>query len=137
MYVEAHSRGTTILLVEQEAQLRAKVSAVLGASGFAVVEVASQREAYATLEERADVRVMVSDLDTVAPDRGLAFAHEVHDRWPAIGLVITSGRVRHMPPTDVPGDGIFMPRPLPIETFLEVVGWVAQPVQDVVDGAER
>jgi DNA-binding NtrC family response regulator len=136
MHGEAHSQGATILLVEQEAHLRAEVSAVLGASGFAVVEVASEREAYAALEERADVRVMVSDLDTVAPDRGLAFAHEVHGRWPAIGLVITSGRVRHLPPAEVPGDGIFMPRPLPVETFLEVVGWVAQPARDVVEGAE-
>jgi DNA-binding NtrC family response regulator len=137
MHIVTGSERTTVLVVEPEAHLRAVVSGLLDTSGFVVLQAESERQAYAALEERSDVKVVVSDLDMASPDHGLAFAREVHDRWPTIGLVITSGRVRHLPPDEVPGDGIFMPRPLPIETFLEVVGWVAQPARDVVEGAER
>ncbi len=60
---------------------------------------------------------------------GLAFAHQVHQRWPAMGLVITSGHVRRLHPREVPGDGVFMPRPLPRQAFLEVVSLAAAHAQ--------
>ena len=92
-------------------------------SGCVVVQAESPRDALSTLEERSDVQVLVADIDEAGS--GLAFAHEVHQRWPSMGLVITSGQVRHLRPSEVPGDGIFMPRPLPMQMFLEAVSLAA------------
>ncbi len=116
-------KGATVLVVEQEPRVRAAVTEALDISGCVVVQAESPRDAFSTLEERSDVQVLVADIDEAGS--GLAFAHEVHQRWPTMGLVITSGQVRHLRPSEVPGDGIFMPRPLPVQMFLEAVSLAA------------
>jgi DNA-binding NtrC family response regulator len=116
---------TTILLMESTPVVRTGVAAVLNEAGFNVIETQSPCEAWTTLEERCDVRVLLADLD--APDAidGLELAHKVHDRWPSLGLVITSNHIRHLHPSDVPGDGCFLPRPLPEETLVQEVARAA------------
>src|SRR3712207_3572091 len=116
-------KGATVLVVEQEPRVRAAVTEALDLSGCVVVQASSPRDALSTLEERSDVQVLVADIDEAGS--GLAFAHQVHQRWPSMGLVITSGQVRHLRPSEVPGDGIFMPRPLPVQMFLEAVSLAA------------
>ncbi len=125
MSVASPLEGATVLVVEQEPRVRAAVTEALDLSGCVVVQADTTRDAFAALEERADVQVVVADIDMADAGNGLAFAHEVHQRWPALGLVITSGQVRHLRPSEVPGDGIFMPRPLPLGAFLEAVSLVA------------
>jgi hypothetical protein len=78
-----------------------------------------------TLEARSDVRVLLADLDAPNATDGLELAHKVHDRWPLLGLVITSHHIRHLRPSDIPGDGCFLPRPLPEETLLQEVAMAA------------
>ena len=125
MFVASPLEGATVLVVEQEPRMRAAVSRALDLSGFVVVQANNTREALTTLEERSDVRVVVTDIDLSDAVDGLAFTHEVHHRWPAMGQVITSGQVRHLRPSEVPGDGIFMPHPLPMETFLNAISLAA------------
>ena len=125
MSVALLSEGATVLVVEQEPRMRAAVTRVLDVSGFTVVQANSTQDALTTLEERSDVRVVVTDIDLADAVDGLAFTHEVHHRWPTLGQVITSGDVRHLRPSDIPGDGIFMPRPLPVQMFLEAVSLAA------------
>jgi DNA-binding NtrC family response regulator len=119
------SERTAVLVVEPQPQVRAAVSQVLDTSGYDVIEAECPRDAFAALEERGDLRVVVADIDMADAAEGLAFAHQVHDRWPAKGLVITSGHVRRLHPREVPGDGVFMPRSLPRQAFLEVVSLAA------------
>ncbi len=116
-------KGATVLVVEQQPRVRAAVTEALDMSGCVIVQAESPRGAFSTLEERSDVQVLVADIDEAGS--GLAFAHEVHQRWPSMGLVITSGQVRHLRPSEVPGDSIFMPRPLPVQAFLEAVSLAA------------
>ena len=105
--------------------MRAAVTEALDMSGCVVVQAESPWDALSTLEERSDVRVVVTDIDLADAGDGLAFTHEVHHRWPALGQVITSGQVRHLRPSEVPGDGIFMPHPLPIQAFLDAISLAA------------
>ncbi len=114
-----------VLLVEQQPRVRAAVAKALDTSGCVVVQADSAHDALCTLEKRSDVSVVVADINGADADNGLAFAHQVHQRWPAMGLVITSGHVRHLRPSDIPGDGIFIPRPLPVQAFLEAVSLAA------------
>ena len=126
--MEAYDFGAhaTVLLVEHEPVIRTGMASLLGEAGFEVVEVESPETVWSILEARPDVRVMVADLDVAEGTDGLELARSVHLRWPSIGLVITSGRVRHLRPADVPGNGSFLPRPLPADILLHEVRMAAQ-----------
>ncbi|WP_170285091.1 response regulator [Microvirga aerophila] len=119
---------TTVLLMESTPAVRTRVAAVLDAAGFNVIATESPYAAWTTLEARSDVRVLLADLDVSDAVGGLELARKVHDRWPSLGLVITSNHVRHLRPSDIPGDGCFLPRPLPEETLLQEVARAADQV---------
>jgi two-component system, response regulator PdtaR len=116
---------TTILLLESKPEVRSSVTSCLDEAGFNVIATESPHEAWTALEERSDVRVLLADLDMSDATDGLELAHKVHDRWPSLGLVITSNHLRHLRPFDIPGDGCFLPRPLPEETLLQEVAMAA------------
>ncbi len=115
----------TVLLVEHEPATRTGISRVLSKAGYQVIEASRPDEAWTMLETRPDVGVLVADIDAPDGTHGLELARKVHERWPSIGLVITSSHVRHLRPGDIPGDGCFLPRPLPTETLLHEVGVAA------------
>jgi CheY-like chemotaxis protein len=111
----------TVLLMEHEPVTRAGISRFLSEAGYRVVEASRPDEVWTMLETLADVDVLVADIDAPDGTSGLELARKVHERWPSIGLVITSDHVRHLHPGDVPGDGCFLPRPLPAEMLLHEV----------------
>ena len=115
----------TVLLMEHEPVTRMGISRVLTKAGYQVIEASQPDEAWTMLETRPDVGVLLVDIDAPNGTNGLELARKVHERWPWIGLVITSSHVRHLRPGDIPGDGCFLPRPLPAETLLQEVGVAA------------
>jgi CheY-like chemotaxis protein len=115
----------TVLLMEHEPVTRSGISRVLSKAGYQVVEASRPDEAWTMLETLPDVDVLVADIDAPDGTNSLELARKVHEQWPWIGLVITSTHVRHLRPDDIPGDGCFLPRPLPAETLLHEVGVAA------------
>ena len=115
----------TVLLVEHEPVTRTGISRVLSEAGYQVIEASRPDEAWTMLETQPDVGVLLADIDAPDGTNSLELARKVHERWPSIGLVITSSHVRHLRPGDIPGDGCFLPRPLPAETLLHEVGVAA------------
>ena len=115
----------TVLLVEHEPATRTSISRVLSKAGYQVVEASRPDEAWTMLETLPNVDVLVADIDAPDGTNSLELARKVHEQWPWIGLVITSTHVRHLRPGDIPGDGCFLPRPLPAETLLHEVGVAA------------
>jgi CheY-like chemotaxis protein len=111
----------TVLLMEHEPVTRSGISRVLSKAGYQVVEASRPDEAWTMLETLPDVDVLVADIDAPDGTNSLELARKVHEQWPWIGLVITSTHVRHLRPDDIPGDGCFLPRPLPAETLLHEV----------------
>ena len=118
----------TVLLVEHEPATRTGIARVLSKAGYQVVEASRPDEAWTMLETLPDVGVLVADIDAPDGTNSLELARMVHERWPSIGLVITSSHVRHLRPGDIPGDGCFVPRPLPADTLLHEVGVAAHPI---------
>jgi CheY-like chemotaxis protein len=118
----------TVLLVEHEPVTRTGISCFLKEAGYQVIEASRPDEAWTMLETRPDVGVLVADIDAPDGTNSLDIARKVHEQWPWIGLVITSTHVRHLRPGDIPGDGCFLPRPLPAETLLHEVGMAARPI---------
>jgi CheY-like chemotaxis protein len=99
-----------IVLLLEDVHLRAQMAGVLGRADFEVIVVGNSVEALETLEVRADVDVLLADIDVVGGVDGLELSRSVHERWPDLGLVLTSERVRHLSPHEVPG-GRLLPAP--------------------------
>lgn len=100
----------TVLLVEDDPLVRMLGVDVLEDAGFAVVEAENADEALRTLEAGADVRVLFTDVNMPGELDGLDLARVVHERWPDIRLLISSGQMR--PGSDeIPQDGRFLPKP--------------------------
>jgi two-component system, response regulator PdtaR len=110
----------TVLLVEENPGLRAEISESLSHVGCSILEAADAGQAFATLHS-CSVQVVVADVDMATQPNGLPFADELHVRWPNLGLVILSKLIRHLRPDQVPGAGIFVPRPVPPRLLVDLV----------------
>jgi len=84
--------GDTVLVVEDDALIRAQVRGVLAAQGCAVVEAANGRVALGRLDETRPDLIL---LDLMMPEMdGFAFVEEVRRReeWRAIPIVVVTGK---------------------------------------------
>jgi DNA-binding NtrC family response regulator len=109
-----------VLLLERAQQCASMIS-ILVRADFEVIQVQDPEEAWATLEAHEDVDVLLADIDIPGPKDGVELGRYIHDRWPGLGLVLTSDQVRHLRPDEVPGNGCFLPRPIPADTLLEEI----------------
>ena len=100
----------TVLLVEDEILVRMFGFDLLTEGGFAVIEAASGHAAVIVLESRSDIGVLFTDINMPGSLDGLALARLTHERWPHIGLLIASGKVRPHP-HEMPPNGCFISKP--------------------------
>jgi CheY-like chemotaxis protein len=105
----AHSKPA-ILVVDDEALLRFHAADLLEENGYAVVEAPNAEAALKTLENRPDVRLLFTDIQMPGAIDGMELARLVHQRWPNILLVMTSGRERSSK-AEIPDDGRFLAKP--------------------------
>ncbi|MDR6789316.1 CheY-like chemotaxis protein [Sphingomonas sp. BE138] len=102
--------GTTVLIVEDELFVRMIGADALEEAGYRVMEAASADEALAILERADNVQVLFTDIRMPGSMDGLTLAKVVHERWPNIRILLTSGDTH--PSTDaIPDDGRFLPKP--------------------------
>jgi DNA-binding NtrC family response regulator len=100
----------TVLIVEDETLVRMHGTDILEDAGFAVIEAADADEAVAILTADDRVHLLFSDVDMPGSMDGLGLAHLVHDRWPHIRVLLTSGHHR-IGSDRLPAAGQFMPKP--------------------------
>jgi two-component sensor histidine kinase/CheY-like chemotaxis protein len=105
------SSVTNVLVVEDEMVLRMRAVDIVEDAGFTAVEAVSADEALAILESRSDISLLFSDIQMPGTMDGLKLAYAVHDRWPAIKIILVSGQVK---PTDdeKPADSRFFGKPI-------------------------
>lgn len=89
-------------------------------AGFAVLEAPTADAAWALLERAPRVDLLFTDIDMPGSMDGLALAGRVAERWPHIGLVVTSGRFG-LRDDDLPDDGRFLPKPYRQTQLLETI----------------
>lgn len=119
----ADPKNSVVLLVDDEPPIRMVASQGLEDAGFVVVEADCAESALKILTARADVGVLFTDVDMPGALDGLDLARLVHERWPAIQLVLTSGRGLRVP---VPDYGLFVAKPYSIEDLTKAVAQVAK-----------
>src|SRR6204780_792510 len=102
-----------VLVVEDEMVLRMRAVDIVEDAGFTPVEAVNADEALAILESRSDIDLLFTDIQMPGSMDGLKLAHAVHDRWPAIKIILVSGQVK---PSDAerPADSRFFGKPLSV-----------------------
>lgn len=79
-------------------------------AGFSTIEARHADEAWFILRERSDIGVLFTDVDMPGTMCGVTLAGRIHQAWPDIRLVVTSGR-RRFEDRDIPDRGVFVPKP--------------------------
>src|SRR5215211_9036195 len=105
-------RDTPIVLVaEDEPLVRMVAVDILEDAGWTVIEAVDAEAALSVLNERSDVQVLVTDVEMPPrPLDGIDLARLTRERFPHIGVVIVSGKVRPSP-GDLPSGARFVPKP--------------------------
>ena len=97
--------------------LRMRAVDIVEDAGFCPVEAVNADEALSILESRSDISLLFTDIQMPGSMDGLKLAHAVHDRWPAIKIILVSGQVN---PSDAekPADSRFFGKPLSVEKMI-------------------
>src|SRR4051812_43370031 len=115
------SAGSTevpnVLIVEDEMMLRMRAVDIVEDAGFCPVQAVNADEAISILEARSDISLLFTDIQMPGTMDGLKLAHAVHDRWPAIKIILVSGQVT---PSDAekPTDSRFFGKPLSVKKII-------------------
>ena len=116
---------SVVLLVEDEPLVRVVVTELLLEAGFRVIEAANAAEALTVLESGLPIDVLLADVDMPPGMNGYALAHQVRQRWPAVEILVTSGR--HWPGEgDLPAGAAFFAKPCPMDAMVLHVGSAAR-----------
>jgi two-component system, response regulator PdtaR len=122
-----------VLVVEDQTLVRMFMADFLDEAGFKVFEAVNADEALTVLQARPDVQAVVTDIEMPAGSmNGLELARVVQDRWPGIGVVISSGRERPGP-DDLSEKVAFVSKPYLPDTIINVIRQMATP--QVVEAA--
>ncbi len=117
MLPEPAGSPPNVLVVEDEMVLRMKAIDIVEDAGFTAIEAVNADEALAILESRSDISLLFSDIQMPGSMDGLKLAHAVHDRWPAIKILLVSGQVK-LADADKPADSRFIGKPLEVKQMI-------------------
>lgn len=106
-----------VLVADDETLVRLVANDMLTEAGYRVLKARDGQEALAILTAHADVRALFTDVTMPNLD-GLSLARIVSERWPRIGIVVTSAVAS---PADVPKGARFVRKPSTSEAVLEAI----------------
>ncbi len=111
---------STVLVVEDEAQLRYATVDFLEGAGYTTLEAANADEALVLLRAN-DVETMFTDIDMPGSMDGLGLVRTVRSRWPSTRIIVTSGLVK-LSHEDMESGVAFISKPA---SSLELLGLLA------------
>ena len=100
-----------ILIVEDEMVLRMRAADMVEDAGFESIQAINADEAIKILESRSDIALLFTDIQMPGSMDGLKLAQSVHERWPAIKIILVSGQIK-VSDDDKPNDSRFFGKPL-------------------------
>jgi CheY-like chemotaxis protein len=86
-----------VIVVDDDVFERMGASYMFSDAGYRVLEADSADEALQILETSTGVRLLFTDVSMPGSMSGADLAHRVAERWPAIGIILTSGRPEPKP----------------------------------------
>jgi two-component sensor histidine kinase/DNA-binding response OmpR family regulator len=106
-----------VLVVEDEMLLRMRAVDMVEDAGFTPVEAINADDALAILESRSDIEMLFTDIQMPGSMDGLKLAHDVHERWPSIKIILVSGQLK-LTDDDKPVDSRFFGKPLDVKHMI-------------------
>jgi CheY-like chemotaxis protein len=83
--------GASILVVEDEAEVRRIAASFLRSAGYVPLEAADAASARAIFDAHEDIEMLFTDVVLGAGESGIELAHELKSRRPALKVLLTSG----------------------------------------------
>ena len=111
---------TQVLVVEDEALVRVVIVMHLQDEGFEVYEAADADQAIDQLVRNPSMHLVFTDIDMPGSMDGLKLAAFVHDRWPPIRIIVTSG-MRPIEITDIPDGSMFFAKPYQLDVVTSAI----------------
>lgn len=111
MSPDATASKPNVLIVEDEMVLRMRAVDIVQDAGFNPIEAINADDALKILEDRSDISLLFTDIQMPGSIDGLKLAHAVHKRWPAIKIILVSGRI-DLTDADKPALSRFFGKPL-------------------------
>ena len=97
-----------VVVVDDDVFERMGASGMFLDAGYRVLEAGDADEALQLFEENTDIRLLFTDVSMPGSMSGSDLACRVAERWPRVGIIITSGRPR---PTLLPLSSLFHAKP--------------------------
>jgi DNA-binding NtrC family response regulator len=114
------SERRTVLIVEDDSELRGLIVMLFEDSGMEIVECDSAESALATMLLRGrDVVMIFSDVRLPGAMDGLDLAREAKARWPHLTVALTSGNPGHRLQA-LPEGVTYMPKPWQADEVLRL-----------------
>ena len=113
----------SILLVDDDAMVREATAWMLTDAGHDVTEAADGVAALDHLLHQGPVDLMITDINMPRMD-GIELAHQSKVRWPAMPVLLVSGRPQP------PGTQAFMSKPFGWNRLMQAVARVVHPESD-------
>lgn len=116
----SHAQKPAVLIVEDEIIERMAAVDVLEVAGYEAFDVCTAADAVCALENRDNIRVVITDIDLRSGLDGIVLAACIDRRWPNVGIIMTSGKVEPVP-GDVPSRARFLRKPYARARMLDAV----------------
>ena len=100
-----------VLVVEDEPLLRMHTVDMVEEAGFPTLEAANAQQAIQLLENRSDIRIILSDIEMPPGMDGITLVAMVRRRWPPVAIILVSGHVAAAD-VDIPDGGKFFSKPV-------------------------
>ena len=115
------AKAVVVLVADDELLVRMAATDILQEAGYHVVEAHDGVEALAVLEIRDDVAAMLTDI-AMPNMNGVELAKIVSERWPDIGIVITTGAVpRDVELEEVPPQARVLSKPYSAQRLVQAI----------------
>jgi DNA-binding NtrC family response regulator len=109
-----------ILIVEHDEFLKLLTADIMEDAGFVALQARDADEAIAILESRSDIALLLTSVTMPGSMDGLALAHTVCKRWPAIKTIIASGQVELIG-SDLTAGSRFFLKPYNAQTMISEI----------------
>jgi CheY-like chemotaxis protein len=113
-----------ILVVDDDVLERMGASYMFSDAGYRVLEAGNADVALRFFETNADIRLLFTDVSMPGAINGAELARQVAERWPRVGIMMTSGRPF---PDNLPPNVRFHAKPYAPQEVLRDAGEMAPP----------
>ncbi len=109
-----------VLVVEDHPLVRMAILQVMIETNFEPLEASNADEAIRMLEARPDIHLVFTDAEMPGTMDGIELAHYIRNRWPAVKLIVVSGK-KEVSSEELPAGARFFHKPYRETSIVEAM----------------